>query len=112
MTNPFAGKQAYVGGRESVTPTRRVCLRVRVSVTPLAREGSENDVPQRRGDAVAVPVVLEVVTHVLLANALAQVGSRLVMVHVVVRVVICEIADDESREDGIGRRGAEDQGVD
>ena len=54
----------------------------------FARQRAEDDVPERRGDAVAVAVVLEVVAHVLLAQPLAELRLRHEVVHVVVRVVV------------------------
>ena len=73
------------------------------------RQGAEDDVPQRRGDPVAVAVILEVVAHVLLPQAPAELGLRRVMVHVVVGVVVGQVAQDEAREDRVGGGGSEDQ---
>ena len=76
----------------------------RRSAAPDPRQGPEDDVPERRGDAEAVAVVLEVVAHVLLAQPLAELGLGHEVVHVVVRVVVDEVAGDEAAEDRVGRR--------
>jgi hypothetical protein len=55
-------------------------------------------------------VVLEVVAHVLLAQALAELGLRRVVVHVVVRVVVGQVADDEPGEERESVGHPEDQG--
>ena len=57
-------------------------------------------------------MILEVVAHVLLAQPLSQLGPRGVMVHVVVRVVVEQVSEDESSEDRVGAGRAEDQRVD
>ena len=104
---------ASCSASSSTTPTPASswswrCAR-RLSGAALARQGAEDGVPERRGDAVAVAVVLEVVAHVLLAQPLAEVGLRHEVVHVVVRVVVDEVAGDEAAEEREGGRGAEDQ---
>src|SRR6058998_1899675 len=74
----------------------------------LARLRPEGVVPEGRGDAVAVAVVLEVVAHVVFAQALAEVRPGDEVVDVVVGVVVEEVAEDEAGEDGEGGI-AEDQ---
>src|SRR3954453_16642441 len=103
--------RGWEGWRGSVIPHASGANSVSVSVTPLAREGSEHQVPQWRGNAVPVPVVLEVVAHVLLAQPLSQHRLRRVVMHVVVRVVVGEVAEDEPGEDRVGRWRPEDQRV-
>src|SRR5262249_10947853 len=74
-----------------------------------ARQGAEDDVPERRGHAVAEAVVLEVVAHVLLAELLAESRAGDEVVHVVMGVVVGQVAEDEAAEDRKGGRAAEDQ---
>src|ERR1700752_5084348 len=68
----------------------------------LARQGSEDDVPERGGDAVSVAVILEVVAHVLLPQAFPQLRLRGVVMQVIVGVVVGEVADDQAGEDRVG----------
>jgi hypothetical protein len=56
-------------------------------------------------------VILEVVAHVLLADPLAQLRLRRVVVDVVVGVVVAQVPEDESGEGRERVRSAEDQHV-
>ena len=69
----------------------------------------EDEVPQWGGDAVTVTVVLEVVTHVLLAQLLAGRRRRHVVMEVEVGVVVGQVTGDEARERGVAGRRSEDQ---
>ena len=76
------------------------------------RDGPENVVPERARHSVAEPVVLEVMPHVVLAHPLAQLRLGHEMMDVVVRVVVDQVADQETGEtDESGRRPEdEDEG--
>ena len=54
-------------------------------------------------------MVLKVMAHVLLTELPAELGPGSEVVHVVVRVVVEQVAADESSEEGVGLRGAEDK---
>src|SRR4051795_7500690 len=57
----------------------------KLRLAAFARQGPKDDVPDWRGDAVSVAVVLKVVAHVLLAQPLTELGPGDEVVHVVVR---------------------------
>src|SRR5687767_889568 len=63
---------------------------------PAARSRAEDVVPPRGADAEPAAVVLEVVAHVELAQALARARPRLVVMKVVVRHVVQQVAAEEA----------------
>src|SRR4051794_2458283 len=73
----------------------------------LAREGAEDRVPVRGAYAEAGRVVLEVVAHVQLAQALAHVRLRLVVVQEVVGHVVDQVARQETGPERVPVRGSE-----
>src|SRR5688572_4196061 len=75
----------------------------------LARERPEHRVPDWRGNAESIAVVLEMVAHVLFAKTLAELGLRDGVMKVIVRVVVHEIPDEKACEEGKHRRHSEDQ---
>src|SRR4051812_6094762 len=77
--------------------------------TATSRHGAEDVIPEGAGNAVAKAVILKVMAHVLFAQALSELGPGGVMVHVVVRVVVDQVAEDEPGEGGIRPGCAEHQ---
>jgi probable F420-dependent oxidoreductase len=78
-------------------------------VAAVARQGAEHCVPDRGGDPEPEAVVLEVMAHVLLAQALADLAAGDEVMQPVVGVVVDEVAGDEAAEQREGQRGAEDE---
>ena len=70
--------------------------------------GAEDRVPPRSADAEAALVVLEVVAHVQLVQALPDPAARLPVMEREVEHVVEEIAREEAGADGKSERGAED----
>src|SRR4051812_5583466 len=85
LTNPSASAGALsLGGRGIPPPPYRQALALLPVLAALPGLGAEHEVPDRRGDAVAVAKVLEVVAHVVFAQALAEVRPGDEVVDVVV----------------------------
>ena len=62
---------------------------------------AEHVVPERRADAEAARVVLEVVAHVQLAQALPEARLRAVVMQVVMHHVVDQVAGQEARSEGV-----------
>src|ERR1039458_10563577 len=75
----------------------------------LLGRGAEDVIPERRADAVAAVVILEVVSHVQLTQPSTQRGLGAMMVHVVVQHVVGQIASQEGGAEGKEGRSAQHQ---
>src|SRR5947208_731531 len=63
---------------------RRAHCRAPARRLAILRRGPEHVIPERRADAIAALVILEVVAHVQLAQSLAEPRLRTMVMHVVV----------------------------